>query len=287
MSFNLVHLKYFYDASRLESITASAKANFVTQSAVSQGIMKLEQHFKRQLLTHKRNTIKLTPEGKELFSSSKHLFRCIDNVNSTFAEGDHIYRGKIEFACFYSIAVSFLPKALAEFQKYAPHVSAKFITGGPEVIKDALKECRAEFGLMTDRQDLSAYDHELIHKGYFGVYESVKRSDKELPDKCILGENSYEANALKEYFKRKGREFHTHIDVTSWEVNVNLILSDVGVGLIPDYLAQVPYRKDLLRPCRLQHDPIPYQLVAAYPKGEELSKNAKLLIECLKKEMHL
>ncbi|MDR3624316.1 MAG: LysR family transcriptional regulator [Chlamydiales bacterium] len=283
MTFNLVHLKYFYDAIRLESITASARENHVTQSAVSQGIMKLEQHFQRKLLTHKRNLIKLTPEGKALFASSKQLFYYIDDVNNTFADGNSVYKGKVEFACFYSIAVSFLPNALAEFQKHAPSISAKFITGRPEIVKNALKEGRVEFGLMTDGQDLLAYDCELIHSGFFHVYESIKRPAKTPITQCILSEHSVEANALKKTFEKNyGKELFTHMDVGSWEVIVNLVLSNVGVGLVPDYLVEVPYRKDLLRLSHIKHDPIPYRIVAASPKGEELSKNAKLLINCLK-----
>lgn len=45
MSLNLTYLKYFFDAVELGSLTASAKANFVTQSAISQGIIKLEYYF--------------------------------------------------------------------------------------------------------------------------------------------------------------------------------------------------------------------------------------------------
>lgn len=39
---NVDRLRYFYDAAKLESVTASAQLNFVTQSAVSQAIRVLE-----------------------------------------------------------------------------------------------------------------------------------------------------------------------------------------------------------------------------------------------------
>jgi len=41
-SFNLQHLKYFYDTIRLKGVSQAALENHVSQSAVSQGIAKLE-----------------------------------------------------------------------------------------------------------------------------------------------------------------------------------------------------------------------------------------------------
>lgn len=74
------------------------------------------------------------------------------------------------------------------------------------------------------------------------------------------------------------------MQISSWEVIVNLVLSDVGVGLIPDYLARAPYRQKLLRPSKIIYDPVPYSLYAIYPKGEELSKNARAFLTCFQGE---
>lgn len=280
---NLTYLKYFFDAVRLGGITVSAKANFVTQSAVSQGIKKLEASLKKQLITHKRNRIKLTREGELLFGSSRDLFRQFEELNNLFEKDQTTYRGKVEFACFYSVAVSLLPAALAKFQKIAPQVRPTFITGGPEIVEDALKRGKVEFGILMDHGDLFAYDRELIHRGHFKIYESVKRSLKDPIQNCIFAKPMPEVYALKSSFKKNyGRELISHLDVTSWEVAVNLVMSNVGVGFFPDYLAEVPYRKKLLRESNLAYDPIPYSLYAVVPKGEILSKNAKLLLECLK-----
>ena len=283
MSFNLTYLKYFFDAIVKGGITASAKENFVTQSAVSQGIIKLENHFKRKLLTHKRNSIKLTPEGEMLFASAKQLFRYIGEINDTFVEGDHAYKGKVEFASYYSIVVSLLPRPLAKFQKIAPNVATKFITGRHEIVRDAIKKGSVEFGILMDSEELSAFDCELVHSGYFHVYESSDRPINEPVTKCIFTDPHPEVFSLKKSFKKNyGKELHTHMEVGSWEVIANLVISNVGVGLFPDYLAHVPYRQAFLRQSQIEHDPIPYNLFAVAPKGEELSKNAKLLVECIR-----
>lgn len=283
MTLNLTYLKYFYDAARLGSLTASAKENFVTQSAVSQGIMKLEHYFRISLLTHRRNIIKLTPEGRTLFESSKKIFRCVDDINDVFISGQNSYSGLLEFSCYNSVAVSLLPRPLAIFQNLAPKVTPNFYTGRPEFVLNWLKLGKVEMCILSDQHDLSPYDREPIHKGYFRVYESIHRSPDELVERCIFTEPKPEVYSLKNsYQKYYSKELSTHMEVTSWEVIVNLILSNVGAGLIPDYLAQVPYRAPLLRLSKLQYEPFPYVLYAVYPKGEELSKNSQLFLKCFK-----
>lgn len=283
MNLNLTYLKYFYDAARYESITASAKENFVTQSAISQGIMKLENFFQKKLLTHRRNSIKVTPEGQILFESSKRIFRCVDEVKGSLDSMHTTYTGKVEFACYHSVAVSLLPKPLAKFQELAPQVKPSFLIGRPELIMNWLKQGKVELGILSDNQDLISFDHESLYSGFFGVYQSKERPLKKPIDKCIFTESGPEIYSLKEsYRKNYGKELESQMEVSSWEVLVNLVLANMGVGLFPDYLAKVPYREPLLRLCKLKYDPIPYSLYAVFPKGEELSKNAQLLLKCFK-----
>lgn len=280
---NFTYLKYFFDAVRLGGITLSAKANFVTQSAISQGIKKLEGTLKRQLITHKRNNIKLTREGELLFQSCKELFLKFEELNNLFENEQKIYRGKVEFACFYSVAVSLLPDAIAKFHKFAPEVTPVFVTGGPDIVKDALKKGKVEFGILMDQSDLFAYDHEVIRSGYFKVYESVSRLKDAPIENCIFAQPMPEVHTIKSAFKKNyGKDLATHLEVTSWEVAVNLVISNVGVSFFPDYLAEVPYREKLIRESNLTYDPIPYSLYAVKPKNELLSKNAQLFLQCLK-----
>ena len=282
MSINLTYLKYFFDAARLGSLSASSRANFVTQSAVSQGVLKLEQHFGKKLLTHRRNAIKLTDEGVRLFQNSARLFRLCDEVRQSVT-GEEGNFGNLEFACYYSVAVSLLPQPIALFQERAPNVKLHFVTGRPEIVLKELKEGRVELGILSDQNDFSTFDHEPIHQGYFRIYESIQRPDKLHIEKCIFSGLRPEVYSLKEqYLKNYKKTLETHMDVNSWEVLVNLVLSNVGVGLFPDYLAEVPYRKALLRPSNLRYKPIPYTLSAVWTKGEELSNNAKTFLHCIR-----
>ncbi len=57
---NLIYLKYFCDAVKHGSVSGSARENFVSQSAISQGIIQLEKSLGKELMTHQANRFKPT-----------------------------------------------------------------------------------------------------------------------------------------------------------------------------------------------------------------------------------
>ena len=71
------------------------------------------------------------------------------------------------------------------------------------------------------------------------------------------------------------------LEINSWEVIANLVEKDVGCGFFPDYLALNPKRTNLIKPCELGLNPIPYNLMVALPKREVLSRNGQLFVSIL------
>lgn len=70
---NLAFLRYFFSACQSKSISKAAKENFVSQSAISQGINKLEVALGKQLITHEQNRFQLTSDGLLLLEKCKEI----------------------------------------------------------------------------------------------------------------------------------------------------------------------------------------------------------------------
>ena len=81
------------------------------------------------------------------------------------------------------------------------------------------------------------------------------------------------------------RELKTSLEINSWDVIANLVEKDIGFGFFPDYIALNPKRKNLIKICELDINPIPYNLLVALPKREELSRNGQLFFNILKKNL--
>ena len=68
------HLKIFFEACKEKSFTKAAKNLFISQSAVSIQIKKLETKLGIQLIERNSKNFRLTFAGKELYRMSKDVF---------------------------------------------------------------------------------------------------------------------------------------------------------------------------------------------------------------------
>lgn len=71
------------------------------------------------------------------------------------------------------------------------------------------------------------------------------------------------------------------MEINSWEVIAKLIALTSSVGFLPDYIALGQDKSESIHPSKIELN-IPYNLYAAYPLEEELSRNAKLFLETCK-----
>ena len=68
-------LKMFCDVARLRSFSEAARANDVTQSAVSQLVSQLERRVDAQLIDRSTRPLRLTPPGQTFYEGCKTLLR--------------------------------------------------------------------------------------------------------------------------------------------------------------------------------------------------------------------
>ena len=78
---DLYQLKAFYILARVGSFTETAAILFVTQSAVSHSIKKLEKSVDTQLILRKGKQFELTEAGETLLRSCETIFHEIEKVN--------------------------------------------------------------------------------------------------------------------------------------------------------------------------------------------------------------
>jgi DNA-binding transcriptional LysR family regulator len=273
---NLIYLKYFSDAVRFGSVSASAKHNFVSQSAVSQAISKLENALKIALIEHHPNRLRITHEGQRVFEKSLSLFDEIKSLEASLQTEEGA--GQVDFACTHSFALALLPKKLKEAKKRFPKIQLNFRLGHPGLIMDMLKKGLIDFGIVLDNEDLSDFESREIYSGEHKLYiaKSIKNPDN-LP--FILSEERMETKLLKQaYRQKKKQELKTGMEVFSWEAIAGLTEEGLGIGFFPDYIA---YRRPKLKEHPLKFGSFPYKLFAILPKGRVINQNIKSFIDLL------
>ena len=159
---NLTHLRYFYDAVLLKSISAAARENFVSQSAISQSIVKLEHSLQVILTTHQRQNFRLTEEGRAVFEEAKRIFTAVDSLKERLSSMKGEITGSVIFACTNAIAQYFLPAGYLKMRGQYPQVQVKFHRGSLQFIHDSLKNEKVGFALALDAPEFKY----MIKKSY-------------------------------------------------------------------------------------------------------------------------
>ena len=116
-------LKVFCDLAETESFTQAARINGVSQSAVSQAISALENHFNARLIERSKKNFRLTTEGELVYSHSKEILQRYDAIHNRMQEIRHIISGEIRVATIYSIGLHELPRYVKRFMRDYPEVN--------------------------------------------------------------------------------------------------------------------------------------------------------------------
>ncbi|MFI5344026.1 MAG: LysR family transcriptional regulator [Chlamydiales bacterium] len=273
---NLHYIKYFCDAAKHGSVSASAKANFVTLSAVSQGISHLEKSLGIDLVAHHPNRFKLTPAGDTIFKRGCELLRKVDEFRNSLANE----MGALEFASIYSFGLAVLPPYLKSFTASYPQAKVNFQLANNKQIKEMLRAGTIDFGIVGNDQELDDYDSRTIYTGHFELFVAADATQKlqENMGFILASYDEHENKALQEaYFKKFGRDLPVKLEVTSWEAIANLVTEGAGIGYLPDYMGK---KRELLmkRYEILEMKRRGYGICTISPRGMQLRKSSQLFL---------
>jgi LysR family transcriptional regulator, transcriptional activator of the cysJI operon len=269
-------LRYFYSSVKHKSMTRAAKENFVTQSAISQGIHKLEVELGKPLLSSRKNRLELTSEGELLLEKCENIFSELSNIEDLFNERADIYRGKLTFAASHSFALSRLQGYYKKLFEQYPAVEPVLRLGHAGIVRDWVSKGEVEFGIILAKEDdYSLFNTLPIFTGQNRLYKAKKGAKQHLNRLFISDQR--EDYLLLDHLRKEGKEIPPLIEVLSWEVIASMIEEGLGIGMLPDYVAQ----RHHLTPASITKFSITYSFIAISSKKKVLSRNAKMFIELM------
>jgi DNA-binding transcriptional LysR family regulator len=279
---NLLYLKYFCDAVRQGTISASAKENFVSQSAISQGIAKLEKILGQELITHQNNLFRLTKEGQIVFEKAHEVFDSLSRLEEALVEAPFV-AGRMEFACSHSFALALLPQQLQKAKQKWPDLHVNFRLAHTDMIKELVKKGSVDFGFVLDNDDFSSFECREIYSGQHKLYISKKHGMPN-PLLYLLSEERKETSLLKNAFlKAYGRNLPVLMEVSSWEVIASLVEKGIGIGFFPDYVAL--RKAHLLEEFPLNIEPITYKIYAIFPRMRRIPRAIEFFLDLWSEKM--
>lgn len=272
---NLNHLKYFYDAVLLQSLTAAARENFVSQSAISQGISALEQALQITLCTHQRQSFTPTEAGQIVFDEAQRVFGAVRQLKERLNDLRGEVAGQVHFACTNAIAQYFLPAIYLKMRKRYPLVQLKFHRGNLHFIHNAIRQKQASFALALDGPEFEGYEKDILATGYFRLFKA--KGAQEDIGIFIDHRESLEVIALTRTYKEY---YHKPLAIrealSGWSMVAMFVLRGCGIGFLPEFILA---ENNQVEEVHLGLPLIPYAICAFKPKGSQLTRAGQIFLK--------
>ena len=234
--FNVNHLKFFFDAASLGSVSKAAKKNFVSQSAISQGIKNLEGSLSCKLLQHKKSKFLLTRKGEKVFYEAKNIIHSLFYLQHKIDREESI--GQISFGITHSFALIYLSDLFNRLKSLYPRLRLDIHYGESYQLESWVKSKKIDLALVLDHQNSKNFSYHKIYEGSYNIYQL---KDSEVKDKIYsilaIKSNSEEAKEIKRSYNDKcSRDLEINYLAPTWEILMRFIESgEFGPGLLPDF----------------------------------------------------
>lgn len=250
---DLNQLKTFYTLAQTKNYSKCAQKLFVTQSAVSHAIKKLETSLDVKLVKKIKNRFSLTQEGELLFKTCQTVFFELDNVQEKLNENkdnNEVIRlgSPVEFG------VSILLKNISSFLKNNPKIHVDF-TLKDDLIKsllddelDMIIDCKHHVNPELKKISLFREEYAVIASpAYIEEHKISRITDLKncnvisLDKQLVWWSNFINAIPLENRV-----EFKTITEINHIRGIINATISSVGIGFVPTYTVLKELKEGIL-----------------------------------------
>jgi len=294
--FNRLHL--FYQVFRNRSITKTARELFVTQSAVSQNLQKLEQELNIPLFHRLHKKLVPTPAAEQLFQSIMPFFSTLDANLMAIHVTDSRPHGLLRVGAPPVFGAEFLPAIFAEFRRMYPEVKFHLSLGAQTTIAEAYRNSELDIALVDifgnkEEESWNLLQEPLIDEP-LTLVGSVKYVMKHLKagpmveslSRCQFIAYKSHAPELTEWFSHHFGTTVKQLDIvlTVEDVHtvINAVRNDLGLGIVPLYLVHNYIRKKELQAVKCDRDDVRSRISLLRHAGRKPGASERLFIELLK-----
>lgn len=139
--------RIFHLVAKHKNISKAAKELFMTQSAVSQSIHRLEQELKTQLFHRTAKGVTLTSDGETLLHYVVSALNTLEVAEEKLLASQHLVSGQLRIGVGDTISRYFLLPYVEQFFTSYPGVKLKILNGTTHEICQYIKDGQADIGI--------------------------------------------------------------------------------------------------------------------------------------------
>jgi DNA-binding transcriptional LysR family regulator len=241
-------LKVFLAVADNLSFTRAAEVLFLTQSAVSHQISKLERQLGSALFVRQGRQVSLTDAGQTLVPHARRVFAAIRDAEAAVQLAARPDAGVLRIGASSTACQHLIPEALREFRESFPAYSLAISPGDGPVVADNVLEGAIDLGVMVRldrRPKLTYYDLFTDELGFlvsplhpWAKAGKVERRQIGQQKMVLYSRNSATFRIVERYFVKMQAELRDWIELGSMEAIKELVKLGLGASIVARWIAR-------------------------------------------------
>lgn len=244
MNTDLELYRIFCEVVKNKNISKTAEKMYVSQSAVTQSIQKLENLLGGKVFHRNKNGVELTEEGKNLYEYIKDSIETINNAENIFSKYINLEKGRIRIGGGNALTSSLILNQLISFIEKYPNIEISIISGITDSLVQKLENGELDIVVLNlpyKNKKYSNIEFVPLKKSifcFFASKEYLKKHQlneiKELENHVMIlpTSQSVKRSILEYYCNEKKLSLNSKYEVSSSSVMKKLVLNNVGIGFI-------------------------------------------------------
>ena len=163
----LEQLHYFQQAVKYRSISVAAKHNYISQSAFSGAISKLERELGEPLLRRTNTGVEVTPFGEQVLSSVEKIFVAQNEILDAASEMQH--KSTVLIHCIPGVHQHILPETVQRLWQEQSDLKLSVCTGESREIASNVSSGYADLGVVAKGN----YLHSFRDVAYYPLFQDT------------------------------------------------------------------------------------------------------------------
>ena len=292
---NIETLKVFKDLIETGSFSKAGEINYVSQSAISQQIKKLEIVYKSKLLTRVSNKIHLTSSGETLYKAAKKILITYDDAIGSIRQSVIDKKSaKIKISTIYSVGTYVLQSYIRRFMKVSPMTEVNVEYKRFSQVYNDIALGRADFGVLSchspiNNKNLSVSymcEEEMVlitaAGGKFSKMKSINIHDMFGTDFILFDKAFPSRKYIDSVFKKNKIKVNVKMEVDNIETIKTYVKSGLGFSIVPKSVIR-KFEKDVdIHILKFLGIKMARTVSVIYNKNKKMSKAHKEFLEITK-----
>lgn len=247
---NFDFYRTFYYVGKYQSITAAAKALYVTQPSVTHAIQSLERELGCSLFVRSQKGVRFTPEGKKFYTSIAAACETIFQAEASLEAAKNLSEGIIAIGASETTLHHYLIPILADFRKKHPGIRMKlFNSSTPEMLQEILNG-HIDFAVLVINNN---YKHEDLSVTHLTDFQDIMIAGqtfsdlygrtislKELMDYPLVSmeKGTMTRQFFDQFFRDNNLSPEPDIELATTDLIVPVITGGLGIGMVPEPFAR-------------------------------------------------